>query len=709
MSAAPFLSVVVPALNEEGCIASFIDRMRRELTGLVPSWEIVVVDDGSRDRTATIVADEAARDGRVRLISGAHQGKGAALRQGLLAATGDWRFMADADLAMPPDNLARFLAVIDGPDRPQIVIGSREAPGAERIGESVARHAIGRVFNWTVRLVALPGIHDTQCGFKLFSRAAVEDLLPRLTVPGFAMDVELLFLARRAGLPLREVGIIWRGRDDSRVAFGRGAEAFLDVVRMRWRWRNPHRFRAYLLALALTAGLAYDLLHMPVQVYDSLSEILDAERYRSVGAAFRESLGTSAYLRPLRIAQIKAVFDLSGGHYWAAYRGFHVLLLALCTWLFIRALRVRSPVDLAAAAVALTVLTGMATFRGTVQEAFPINHFLEMAVASLAALNLAQSRGGWRIDVAAACLFAAAALTLESGLLVWVVIVAARLAGLRGISTRGVVFVSALVAGYFSLRFGWLHTGTPGLSERSSGFLLSVLEADELERRFGAWPYPFYAYNVLASISAVLFSEPQSGVFVAVRSWLQGDVPPRVVLALLSALPTTALIVWAVAARLRASRVRTGGTAEPHAASLTAVAMAVILASALLSYAYTKDEIMSTAGVFYALAAFEAVRAALARASTARPAIAAAITAVLLVSGSAWAIRSAGLHHVLRLQAFRHRGDWALLPARFAGEGRPYEHDPGAAVVRRLRDQALAMPAPNPRFHARWAEGVWGD
>lgn len=238
MSAAPFLSVVVPALNEEDSIGAFIERMRTELSGLVPSWEIVVVDDGSRDRTASIVADEAARDGRVRLISGPHRGKGAALRQGLLAATGEWRFMADADLAMPPDNLARFLEAIDGPDRPQIVIGSREAPGSERIGESAARHVIGRLFNWTVRLFALPGIHDTQCGFKLFSRTAVEMLFTRLTVQGFAMDVELLFLARRAGLAPREVGIIWHGRKDSRVAVGRGAEAFLDILRMRWRWRN---------------------------------------------------------------------------------------------------------------------------------------------------------------------------------------------------------------------------------------------------------------------------------------------------------------------------------------------------------------------------------------------------------------------------------------------------------------------------------------
>jgi hypothetical protein len=235
-----------------------------------------------------------------------------------------------------------------------------------------------------------------------------------------------------------------------------------------------------------------------------------------------------------------------------------------------------------------------------------------------------------------------------------------------------------------------------------------VLETDELQRRFGDWPYPFYAYNVLASISAVLFSEPQSGVFVAVRDWLQGKVTPRVVLAMLSAVPMTALVVWATVRNIRRSR-DAGRLAIDGDARLTVVAVAVILASAALSYAYTKDEIMSTAGVFYALAAFEAVRATVAYAQTARPTAAAAVAILLLVCGSAWAVRSAGLHHVLRLQAFRHRGDWAMLPSRFADEGRPFERDPGAAVVRALRAEALAMRAPNPKFHARWAEDVWGD
>lgn len=231
----PFLSVVVPAYNEEPRIASCLARLRDVLPTLVPDWELVVADDGSRDRTREIVSSIAASDPRVRLLALPHKGKGEAVRQGLLQARGAWRFMADADLAMPPDNLRRFLTYAADDSRPAIVIGSREAPGSERIDEPALRHVIGRVFNWVVRLFAVRGISDTQCGFKLFSATAVTTICPYATIDGFAFDVELLALARRAGIPIHEVGIVWHGRQDSRVAVARGAAAFVDVLRIRWR------------------------------------------------------------------------------------------------------------------------------------------------------------------------------------------------------------------------------------------------------------------------------------------------------------------------------------------------------------------------------------------------------------------------------------------------------------------------------------------
>jgi dolichyl-phosphate beta-glucosyltransferase len=698
----PFLSVVVPVLDEEATIGRFIALMREALATLVPSWEIVIVDDGSVDGTRAIAQREAHADPRIRVVGGVHGGKGAALRLGMLDARGRWRFMADADLAMPPDNLSRFLELVASDRPPDLVIGSREAAGAQRIGESMWRHVVGRVFNWIVRVFAVRGIRDTQCGFKLFSAAAAQSILSRLTTTGFACDVEMLLLAQRSGLTTREVGIVWRAGDDSRVRFGRGAAAFADILRIRWRWRNRWAVWAYAVTAVFAAAIAYDLLRMPVQVFDSLAEIVDAYQSPSIWSSFEGALGTTAYLRPLRIAQIKALFDLASGDYWLAYRGFHAALLVLCLYLFTRALRVRTSADLAAAMVALTVLTGMSTFRGTVQEAFPINHFLEMVVGALAVLNLAQSRGGWWVDVAAAAIFAASALTLESGVLVWVVAVAARMSGMTGVSRRGIAAVSLLLAGYFYLRFGSLMSGTPGLSERSSGFLLSVLDPDELEGTFGSSPHLFYAYNVFASAFAVLFSEPRSGVFVAVRSWLQGNVPPHVVLAIASSTMTTLLIAWTSAHCVKRRALDSGG-------QLIVVAALVLAANAVLSYAYTKDEVMSVAGAFYALAAFAATRFAIRQAEAMRAVVLGALCAVMLLNGGIWAVRSAGLHHVLRLQAFRHRGDWAVLPARLEAEGRSPGGPSAAVLVDALRTRALTMEAPNPAFYARWAEPLWGD
>ena len=230
----PILSVVIPAFNEEGTIAETVRDLGGYMDRLGLDWELIVVDDGSADSTVAIVREAAASNRRIRLVRGGRGGKGKAIQRGMLEARGAWRFMADADLAMPPDNLDRFLDAVASPPAPHIVIGSREAPGSLRVGEHWLRHLIGRVFNAHVRLFALPGIMDTQCGFKLFSAEAAEALFPRLTISGFAFDVEVLVMARRAGFDLREIGIVWRGRADSRVAVSRGAAAFGDVLRVRW-------------------------------------------------------------------------------------------------------------------------------------------------------------------------------------------------------------------------------------------------------------------------------------------------------------------------------------------------------------------------------------------------------------------------------------------------------------------------------------------
>lgn len=242
-AAAPLLSVVVPAYNEATGIAVTVGRLSRYLEKLPLSWEIIVVDDGSADATAATVEACAAAHPHVRLLRGGRRGKGAAVRRGMLEAAGSWRFMADADLSMPPENLGRFFAALESADPvPHVLIGSREAPGAERIGEPWRRHVAGRAFNVLVQLLVLPGIQDSQCGFKLFSAEAVTALFPRTTIDGFAFDVEVLTLARRGGYAVREVGVEWHCRPDSRVSMWRGAAAFGDILRVYWNaWSGRYR------------------------------------------------------------------------------------------------------------------------------------------------------------------------------------------------------------------------------------------------------------------------------------------------------------------------------------------------------------------------------------------------------------------------------------------------------------------------------------
>ena len=238
--AVPALSIIVPTLNEERGSEQFLDRVTRFLESGGRPWEIVVVDDGSTDATVTLVERRMAADSRIRLLRQEHRGKGGAVRRGMLGAQGAWRLMTDADLSVAPDVWPEFLDAAWKTEA-EVIVGSREAPGSRRIGEPARRHVIGRIFNWLVRLFVLPGIQDTQCGFKLVRADVAREVFERITIDGFAFDVEVLFLARRAGFHVREVGIVWVCRRDSRVSVGRGAAAFADVLRIRLNaWRGVY-------------------------------------------------------------------------------------------------------------------------------------------------------------------------------------------------------------------------------------------------------------------------------------------------------------------------------------------------------------------------------------------------------------------------------------------------------------------------------------
>jgi glycosyltransferase involved in cell wall biosynthesis len=225
----PYFSLVIPAYNESGRLLDTLQQCMARLDEHVPNWEVIVVDDGSTDDTRTIAGHVAERDPRVRVIAAPHGGKGSAVRRGMLAARGAWCFFADADLAMDLDHLPLFL---EAPA--DVTIASREAAGARRVGEPWSRHAAGRLFNLLVRIVALPGLHDTQCGYKMFSSKAVQQLFPIGRLDGFAFDVELLYLARRAGFTIREVPIVWFHRRGSRVRASTGLVAFFQILQIRW-------------------------------------------------------------------------------------------------------------------------------------------------------------------------------------------------------------------------------------------------------------------------------------------------------------------------------------------------------------------------------------------------------------------------------------------------------------------------------------------
>ena len=237
MNAAVDLSILIPAYDEARRIGPTLERLMASLAPQAIAWEILVADDGSRDGTVAIVEAFAAREPRVGVRRFPHRGKGATVRDGLLAVRGARRFLCDADLSMPPEQIARFLDVV--PSQCDIAIGSREGPGAVRIGEPLHRHLVGRVFNTLVRAMVLPGIQDTQCGFKLFTAEAAAAVLPLTDIDGWGFDVEVLACARAQGWRVREVPIKWHFGEASRLkVLPHSIEMFRDLLRVRAKVRR---------------------------------------------------------------------------------------------------------------------------------------------------------------------------------------------------------------------------------------------------------------------------------------------------------------------------------------------------------------------------------------------------------------------------------------------------------------------------------------
>jgi hypothetical protein len=456
----------------------------------------------------------------------------------------------------------------------------------------------------------------------------------------------------------------------------------------------------WLVAAAMAGAVCDSMLGIPLQPTDSLIPILAAQATPSAAAAFTGSINSPGYLRPFRIAQIKLLYDAAlGDHYFAVYKGFHIILVVAAFALFVVALRVRTAADFLAAAFALTVFTGLHTFVRTVWEAYPINSFLEIGVFCLATLVLAGTRGGWLPGLVACLLLAIGALTLESGLLVWVVAVTAWLTGLRGISGRAVLIMTLLVAGYFVARFALLETGAPGMVERSSGFGTERLEPAEIVSRFGTRPYLFYAYNVGSSALSVLASEPRDGEWrIAAERQDDGGVFEGTVLNVVTSLATTGLIALYALRRWPAWMRRHFEWAD----QMVVISLALVAANATMSFAYTKDDIMSAAGLFYPLAAYVAARDVVARVPSATQPRTVLLILLVAALAAGWTLRSAGVHYQMRLMAFSVRNDWVDVDRWLESQRAAPATPAGRQLVSSLREEALSRPAINPFFFPYW-------
>ncbi|MFZ4506413.1 MAG: dolichyl-phosphate beta-glucosyltransferase [Fimbriimonas sp.] len=229
----PHLSIVVPAYNEEERIGPTLARLHEYYESLGLPYDVTVVSDGSRDQTGTLVQEFASRHVHFSLLEyQPNQGKGYAVRRGILAAKGDLILFCDADLATPQEETEKLLQAIQaGAD---VAIGSRPLRESNlEIRQPFYREFLGRVFNGAVQMLAIRGIADTQCGFKMFTRKAAQDIFGRCKLNGFGFDFEALMIARDLGYRIDEIPVRWRHQEGSKVVLMRdGPRMLRDLVKL---------------------------------------------------------------------------------------------------------------------------------------------------------------------------------------------------------------------------------------------------------------------------------------------------------------------------------------------------------------------------------------------------------------------------------------------------------------------------------------------
>ena len=230
------LSLILPAYNEEKRLDECMEKVAGYLASRNDPIEVILVENGSSDRTYEMACGYAERYPWLKVLQEKKPGKGNAVRRGMLEARGKYRMFADVDFSMPVSEVDHFIPpTLSGY---QVAIGSREVKGAVRYNEPPRRHFTGRVFNLIVRILAVPGIHDTQCGFKCFSAEAAEKLFRLQRIDGWAFDAEVLFIAQHLGYQIIEVPVQWYYDGNSKINVIRDSfKMFRELLQIRKNYR----------------------------------------------------------------------------------------------------------------------------------------------------------------------------------------------------------------------------------------------------------------------------------------------------------------------------------------------------------------------------------------------------------------------------------------------------------------------------------------
>ncbi len=291
------ISLIIPTFNEEKRLERSLAKLRDFLKTFPDELEVIIADDGSSDSTVKIAESFKDKFAKLRILELTHRGKGAAIKAGFEQAVGSVVVFTDADFSTPIIELPKLLKEIDdgydsGTEHSyDIAIGSRALDRSTvREHQPLLRETIGRLSNILIRIFAVPGIYDTQCGFKAFRRSACVKIFAEQTVTGFAFDIELLFLARRAGLKIKEVPVLWYNDPSSSVRpFADTFYSFLDLIKVRLRhshtgesfgdklFRPLHRHRTYVrfFMVGLTSTL------IDYSVYITLTRVFNFDPLRA--------------------------------------------------------------------------------------------------------------------------------------------------------------------------------------------------------------------------------------------------------------------------------------------------------------------------------------------------------------------------------------------------------------------------------------------